>query len=113
MMRAGRLLTEDSPQYLLMKHNRTSLEDVFLSLCVKSEIQSSPATTVEEGEKRTAKMFLRFRSNKKEIVFEDQEPHLKVELTKVLHEYPYYQIFSSLFIHVIYNFTDNQNNRPR
>ena len=113
MMRAGRLLTEDSPQNLLMKHNRTSLEDVFLSLCVKSEIQSSPATTVEEGEKRTAKMFLRFRSNKKEIVFEDQEPHLKVELIKERHEYPNYQMFSTVFIHVIYNFVDNQNNRPR
>jgi len=35
LMRSGRLLAEDSPQHLLANHNLTSLEDVFLKLCMK------------------------------------------------------------------------------
>lgn len=32
-MRSGRLLAEESPDSLLQRHNLTSLEDVFLTLC--------------------------------------------------------------------------------
>ena len=32
-MRNGHILTEDSPKYLLKKHNTTSLEEVFLQIC--------------------------------------------------------------------------------
>ena len=35
MMRSGRLLTEGAPQNLLIKHNLSSLEDVFLKMCMK------------------------------------------------------------------------------
>lgn len=38
MMRSGRLLAEDSPQNLLAIHNMTSLEDVFLKLCMKNNV---------------------------------------------------------------------------
>lgn len=38
MMRSGFLLAEDSPQNLLNKHNLVSLEDVFLKLCVKQQV---------------------------------------------------------------------------
>jgi hypothetical protein len=40
MMRSGFLLAEDSPQNLLNKHNLVSLEDVFLKLCVKQQVQN-------------------------------------------------------------------------
>ena len=45
MMRSGRLLTEDSPENLLSKHNLSSLEDVFLKLCMKNDVDdgNSPA----------------------------------------------------------------------
>jgi len=35
MMRSGRLLTEGAPQNLLIQHNLSSLEDVFLKMCLK------------------------------------------------------------------------------
>jgi len=38
MMRSGRLLTEDTPQNLLAIHEMSSLEDVFLKLCMKSDL---------------------------------------------------------------------------
>jgi hypothetical protein len=34
MMRSGRLLAEDSPENLLREYNLSSLEDVFLKLCM-------------------------------------------------------------------------------
>lgn len=33
-MRNGRLLAEDSPDNMLLEHNLTSLEEVFLKLCM-------------------------------------------------------------------------------
>ncbi|XP_046651593.1 ABC transporter G family member 20-like [Daphnia pulicaria] len=36
MMRSGRLLAEDSPENLLRDYNQTSLENVFLELCMKN-----------------------------------------------------------------------------
>ena len=36
MMRFGRLLAEDSPAALIETHNQTNLENVFLSLCLKT-----------------------------------------------------------------------------
>ena len=44
MMRSGRLLAEESPQSLLESHNLTSLEDVFLKLCMKDVTSSPPST---------------------------------------------------------------------
>ena len=43
-MRSGRLLAEESPQSLLNSHNLTSLEDVFLKLCMKDVTSSPPST---------------------------------------------------------------------
>jgi hypothetical protein len=37
MMRSGRLLVEESPENLLGRHRLTSLEDVFLKLCMKDD----------------------------------------------------------------------------
>ncbi|KAI9558265.1 ABC protein [Daphnia sinensis] len=37
MMRSGRLLAEESPENLLINYNLSSLEDVFLKLCMKDE----------------------------------------------------------------------------
>ncbi|XP_057380012.1 ABC transporter G family member 20-like [Daphnia carinata] len=37
LMRSGRLLAEDSPDNLLINYNLSSLEDVFLKLCMKDE----------------------------------------------------------------------------
>jgi hypothetical protein len=45
MMRSGRLLAEESPQNLLDNHNLTSLEDVFLKLCMKDITSSSPPSS--------------------------------------------------------------------
>ena len=46
-MRSGRLLTEDSPENLLRDYNISSLEEVFLKLCMndegKSKIKQQPA----------------------------------------------------------------------
>ena len=39
MMRSGSLLAEDSPQNLLRKHNLLSLEDVFLKLSMKHQVE--------------------------------------------------------------------------
>ena len=81
-MRSGRLLTEDSPRNLLAIHNMSSLEDVFLKLCVKSETDDlviSRATTIKEGGKKSKKFypqFLGLLNSKKEIMFEEQEPQL-------------------------------------
>jgi hypothetical protein len=36
-MRSGRLLAEDSPENLLRDYNQTSLENVFLELCIKND----------------------------------------------------------------------------
>jgi hypothetical protein len=36
MMRSGRLLAEDSPENLLRDTNLSSLENVFLELCMKN-----------------------------------------------------------------------------
>jgi hypothetical protein len=36
-MRSGRLLAEDSPENLLRDYNLTSLENVFLELCMKND----------------------------------------------------------------------------
>jgi hypothetical protein len=36
-MRSGRLLAEDSPENLLRDYNQTSLENVFLELCMKND----------------------------------------------------------------------------
>ena len=40
MMRSGRLLTEDSPDDLLRHYNLSSLENVFLKLCMNDEGKS-------------------------------------------------------------------------
>ena len=37
MMRSGRLLVEESPENLLGHHRLSSLEDVFLKLCMKDD----------------------------------------------------------------------------
>lgn len=37
MMRSGRLLAEESPEHLLRIYNLSSLENVFLKLCMKDE----------------------------------------------------------------------------
>lgn len=37
MMRSGRLLVEESPQNLLRDYGLSSLEDVFLKLCLKDD----------------------------------------------------------------------------
>ncbi|XP_046651597.1 ABC transporter G family member 20-like [Daphnia pulicaria] len=37
LMRSGRLLAEDSPENLLRDYNQTSLENVFLELCMKND----------------------------------------------------------------------------
>jgi hypothetical protein len=38
MMRSGRLLAEDSPDKLLAHYNLSSLEDVFLKLCINQGV---------------------------------------------------------------------------
>ena len=62
MMRTGRLLTEDSPQNLLAVHNMTSLEDVFLKLCMKNDVSNdgnsptavpSTSTTLSSDNRRS------------------------------------------------------------
>lgn len=40
MMRSGRLLVEESPQSLLNNYRVSSLEDVFLKLCIKDEAKN-------------------------------------------------------------------------
>nr|QST15012.1 ABCH-like protein [Diaphanosoma celebensis] len=40
LMRSGHLLAEESPQALLSLHNMSSLEDVFLKLCMKDRMPS-------------------------------------------------------------------------
>lgn len=47
MMRSGRLLVEDSPKNLLLIHELTTLEDVFLKMCIKDVEQSSTETKKE------------------------------------------------------------------
>ena len=49
MMRSGRLLVEDSPKNLLVFHEMTTLEDVFLKLCIKDVEESSKETRKEEN----------------------------------------------------------------
>lgn len=54
MMRSGRLLTEESPDNLLRDYNLSSLEDVFLKLCMNDEgknkiEQSEPLTNAVVG----------------------------------------------------------------
>ena len=44
-MRSGRLLTEESPSNLLSNHDLTSLEDVFLKLCMKDVSSSCWSST--------------------------------------------------------------------
>ena len=39
MMRHGRLLTQGAPDDLLRQYQRTTLEDVFLDLCMRQEVQ--------------------------------------------------------------------------
>ena len=46
MMRSGSLLAEDSPQNLLNKHNLVSLEDVFLKLCMKQQVEDEDSSVV-------------------------------------------------------------------
>jgi hypothetical protein len=46
MMRSGCLLAQDSPQCLLNKHNLVSLEDVFLKLCMKQQIDDGDSSIV-------------------------------------------------------------------
>lgn len=46
-MRSGRLLVEDSPKQLLVLHKMTTLEDVFLKLCIKDGEQSSTEANKE------------------------------------------------------------------
>jgi len=53
MMRSGSLLAEDPPQCLLDKHNLVSLEDVFLKLCMKQQVDDGdlsivPSTTTSK-----------------------------------------------------------------
>ena len=48
MMRSGRLLVEDSPKNLLVFHEMTTLEDVFLKLCIKDVEESSKETRKED-----------------------------------------------------------------
>jgi hypothetical protein len=40
MMRSGRLLAEESPDKLLAYYNLPSLEDVFLKLCMKDDVEN-------------------------------------------------------------------------
>ena len=57
-MRSGRLLAEDSPQNLLAMHNMSSLEDVFLKLCMKNDVDDeyseplSPSTSMTVSDSR-------------------------------------------------------------
>jgi len=52
-MRSGHLLAEESPHNLLTTHGLTSLEDVFLKLCMKDGVVARPsmkiAATVTSG----------------------------------------------------------------
>ncbi len=40
MMRSGRLLAEESPDTLLAQYNLPTLEDVFLKLCMKDDVEN-------------------------------------------------------------------------
>jgi hypothetical protein len=40
MMRSGRLLAEESPDTLLANYNLPTLEDVFLKLCMKDDVEN-------------------------------------------------------------------------
>ncbi|CAF3754855.1 unnamed protein product [Rotaria socialis] len=51
LMRSGRMLAEDEPSRLLTKYNQTSLENVFLFLCVedqKSVLQNSTHSIIQD-----------------------------------------------------------------
>ena len=57
MMRFGRLLAEDSPAALIETYNQTNLENVFLSLCLKTGDdeyeQEEPENIVSEDSNST------------------------------------------------------------
>ncbi len=50
MMRAGRLLAEDSPQKLLSLHQKPTLEAVFLHLCLSDDNEEPSVVMTEEKE---------------------------------------------------------------
>ena len=55
MMRYGRLLAEDAPAALIETYKQSSLENVFLSLCMSSGDQEAADTcTQEPGEEMEA-----------------------------------------------------------
>ena len=47
MMRSGRLLAEESPDKLLAYYNLPSLEDVFLKLCMKDDVENRDEESTE------------------------------------------------------------------
>ena len=48
MMRTGRLLAEDSPVKLLAKYEKDTLEEVFMKLCMREEIQELQVPAIDE-----------------------------------------------------------------
>ncbi len=48
-MRHGRLLAEDSPSRLLSAHAATTLESVFLKLCVQDKSEGSDLNLEQKG----------------------------------------------------------------
>ena len=54
MMRSGSLLAEDPPQCLLDKHNLVSLEDVFLKLCMKQQVDDGDLSIVPSSTNNTS-----------------------------------------------------------
>ncbi|CAF3075028.1 unnamed protein product [Rotaria sp. Silwood2] len=51
LMRSGRMLAEDEPSLLLIKYNQTSLESVFLYLCVEDQknVLRNSTHSVDQG----------------------------------------------------------------
>ena len=69
-MRSGRLLAEESPDALLLRHNMTSLEDVFLTLCRKDGNQSNE----DDGESNANRSSMRHRQRKPAAVTNGKNP---------------------------------------
>lgn len=70
LMRSGRLLAEESPDALLLRHNMTSLEDVFLTLCRKDGNQSNE----DDGESNANRSSMRHRQRKPAAVTNGKNP---------------------------------------
>ena len=69
-MRSGRLLAEESPDSLMVRHNLTSLEDVFLSLCRKDVNEKNGVNEVSN----TNRSSMRHRQRQPAVVTNGKNP---------------------------------------